>query len=53
MKKIDMEIKKWFCSIGDWEEFFETQTIDKALEEADLDFYSLWDLIEWLRKFCD
>lgn len=53
MKKIDMEIKNWFCCIGEWEDFFKTRTIDEAFEEADLDFYSLWDLIEWLRKFCD
>ena len=52
-KKIDTEIKNWFCCIGEWEEFFKTHTIDEAFEEADLDFYSLWDLIQWLRKFCD
>ena len=52
-KKIDTEIKNWFCCIDEWEDFFKTHTIDEAFEEADFDFCSLWDLIQWLRKFCD
>ena len=52
-KKIDTEIKKWFCSIGEWEDFLKTETIDEAFNQADFDYYSLEDLIKWLRKYCD
>ena len=54
MKKIDMEIKNWLCD-GDeeWAEELKTITVDEALARADIDVYDLWDLIEWLRKFCD
>ena len=54
MKKIDMEIKKWFYSQDEeWAEFLKTETIDEAFNQADFDYYSLEDLIKWLRKYCD
>lgn len=52
-KKIDTEIKKWFCSIGEWKDFLKTETIDEAFNQADFDYSSLEDLIKWLRKYCD
>ena len=54
MKKIDMEIKNWFCYDDEgWTEFLKTQTIDEAFYFADFDYEELWDLIQWLRKHCD
>lgn len=49
-----MEIKNWLC-VGDeeWAEELKTITLDEAFVRADLDYDDLWDLIEWLRKFCD
>ena len=54
MKKIDMEIKNWFCyDDEEWAEELKTITLDEAFARSDLDYDDLWDLIEWLRKFCD
>ena len=54
MKKIDMEIKNWFCyDDEEWGEELKTITVYEAFARADLDYYDLWDLIQWLRKFCD
>ena len=54
MKKIDMEIKKWFCYQGkEWADFLKTDTIDDAFYFADFEYEELWNLIQWLRKHCD
>ena len=56
MKKIDMEIKNWFCydsNDEEWEEFSETHTVDDIFKQVTLESDDLWDLIQWLRKHCD
>lgn len=55
MKKIDIAIKDWFCSDDDeeWVEELKTITLDEAFARSDLDYDDLWDLIDWLRMYCD
>lgn len=55
-KKIDTVIKDWLCydnNDKEWKDFFEAHTVDDIFEQVNFDSDDLWDLIQWLRKFCD